>query len=401
VAAQRRIPSIALAHHADDQLELFFLRLLRGSGGEGLAGMKWCSPSPHNGKIELVRPLLDSSKDALRDYARAHGIRYREDASNACRDFQRNRVRHELIPLLKKSYQPALDKVISRAMEVTGAEAAVVSKLALGWLERDSDHGGGSPALLWSERFEKLPVAIQRRCIQFQLIRHGIALEFDLVEALRLRLGCAMNVGQRSTSTKGQVGRVTPCAPLGGGETASGAHGVTRPTLRPETGKMPDLRVRLDATGLVHLESLESAEFLSGLAGFSLKGKAGDSSFDGISIEWRLISSHGGLPKKHTPGQEVFDADRIGPRVILRHWRPGDRFQPIGMDSAIKLQDFFTNEKISRQRRRELVLAVTGNDEVFWVEGLRISERFKLTKATKRSLQWAWRRVNCDACGHA
>src|SRR5580700_4485946 len=58
-AARSKISEIALAHHADDQLELFFLRLLRGGGGEGLAGMKWRSPSPGNTKITLVRPLLD------------------------------------------------------------------------------------------------------------------------------------------------------------------------------------------------------------------------------------------------------------------------------------------------------------------------------------------------------
>src|ERR1043166_2265835 len=68
-ARQKRIRTVALAHHADDQLEHFFLRLLRGSGGKGLAGMKWRSPSPRDPRIELVRPLLDQRKSALRAYA--------------------------------------------------------------------------------------------------------------------------------------------------------------------------------------------------------------------------------------------------------------------------------------------------------------------------------------------
>ena len=67
-ALRRGIPAVALAHHADDQLELFFQRLLRGSGGEGLAGMKWQSPSPSNRQIFLVRPLLDLPKAALRKF---------------------------------------------------------------------------------------------------------------------------------------------------------------------------------------------------------------------------------------------------------------------------------------------------------------------------------------------
>ena len=133
-AAQGRIPSVALAHHADDQLELFFLRLLRGSGGEGLAGMKWRNPSPSDPSIELVHPLLDQPKAVLIEYAADQGIRYREDASNAALDFQRNRIRHELLPLLRRSYQPALDRTISRAMDIIGAEAEFAAEAAREWL---------------------------------------------------------------------------------------------------------------------------------------------------------------------------------------------------------------------------------------------------------------------------
>ncbi len=77
---------------------------------------------------------------------------------------------------------------------------------------------------------------------------------------------------------------------------------------------------------------------------------------------------------------------------MLRHWRPGDVFQPIGLKSPVKLQDLFTNAKIPRDRRHELLLAVTAGGEIFWVEGLRISENFKLTADTKRRLVWHWRR---------
>src|SRR5262249_25628214 len=77
-----KISTIALAHHADDQSELFFLRLLRGSGGEGLSGMKWRAPSPVDGDCALIRPLLDVRRIDLEAYAREHGVAFREDASN-------------------------------------------------------------------------------------------------------------------------------------------------------------------------------------------------------------------------------------------------------------------------------------------------------------------------------
>ena len=88
--------------------------------------------------------------------------------------------------------------------------------------------------------------------------------------------------------------------------------------------------------------------------------------------------------------REYFDADRIGGEIVLRHWRAGDRFQPIGLNSPVKLQDLFVNAKIPAARRRDLTLAATANGDIFWVEGLRISENFKLTPETKRRLIWRW-----------
>ena len=90
------------------------------------------------------------------------------------------------------------------------------------------------------------------------------------------------------------------------------------------------------------------------------------------------------------PGREVFDADQIGGHIILRHWRPGDRFQPIGLGSAVKLQDLFTNAKVPRDRRRGLIVAAAAGGDIFWVEGLRISGNFKVTAETRRQLVWHW-----------
>ena len=93
VARKKKIKTIAFAHHADDQVELFFLRLLRGAGGEGLGGMKWQSPSPADKTISLIRPLLDFSKAELFDFTRESKIRFRQDATNLSSDFLRNRIR--------------------------------------------------------------------------------------------------------------------------------------------------------------------------------------------------------------------------------------------------------------------------------------------------------------------
>jgi tRNA(Ile)-lysidine synthase len=376
-AAHGRIPSVALAHHADDQLELFFLRLLRGSGGEGLAGMKWRNPSPGDPEIELVHPLLDQPKAVLLGYAAEQGIRYREDTSNAVLDFQRNRIRHELLPLLRRKYQPALDRTIARVMDIVGAEAEFAGAAAgewLGQLRKGRKRGWRLEDGEWPETrredwadFDQLPVAVQRRCVQMQLLRQGVVADFELVEQLRVAADRPVSVGWAPAQGEAKAGR------------ASG-----KPVLC--------YAVR-DRSGLVHLQAAEPAEFKAGGATVELKGRAGEVEFGGARIWWRI-----GLPKaleqpQAGVGQECFDADRIGSLVRLRHWQPGDRFQPIGMGCPVRLQDFFTNQKVPRERRRRLILAATGQGEVFWVEGMRISERFKLTKRTIRRLQWRWKRL--------
>ena len=199
-AVRLNISHIALAHHADDQVELFFLRLFRGAGSEGLAGMKWRGPSPANPKIQLVRPLLECSKDSLREYAAANKIQFREDASNAWLDLQRNLIRRELLPLLKKKYQPALQRTVLRLMDILRAESELAAGIAEEWLAsgtgvsavRPRTHGQDARAT--KEVFAKLPLAIQRRCIQAQLLRYGVPADFALVERLRTSPGRPFNI---------------------------------------------------------------------------------------------------------------------------------------------------------------------------------------------------------------
>lgn len=89
---------------------------------------------------------------------------------------------------------------------------------------------------------------------------------------------------------------------------------------------------------------------------------------------------------------ECFDADAVGEEILLRHWRAGDRFEPIGLGLLAKLQDLFTNAKISAPERRERIVAARLSGELWWVEGLRIGEICKVTSRTKRWLIWRWKR---------
>jgi tRNA(Ile)-lysidine synthase len=358
-ASQRRIPSVALAHHADDQLELFFLRLLRGSGGEGLAGMKWRNPSPSSPKIELIRPLLDQPKSALKSFAAEMKIPFREDATNALLEIQRNRIRHELLPLLREKYQPALDKSVPRLMEIIGAEAECVTEIAMDWLHRARNRSTRDSQLL--SPFKGLPRAVQRRCLQLQLLRLGVAADFDLVEQLRLNADKPASVGNERNAD-------APGSPL--------RRVATR-----------------DKNGIVHLRAMESPQFKPEMVEIDLDRGAGEVVFAGVRVHWRVLTTCGNSMPRREAGREFFDAKEVGTRILLRHCQPGDRFQPIGMAAPVKLQNILTNEKILRNQRHELILGSTVEGEVFWVEGLRISERFKLNNSTSCRLQWHWKRL--------
>jgi len=341
----QKIKTIALAHHADDQVELFFLRLLRGAGGEGLAGMKWQSPSPVDKTIALVRPLLDLSKEELGEFAHENKIYFRDDATNFSSDFLRNRIRNELLPLLRKDYQPGLNRTVLRVMEITGAEAEFIGRSSERQFAQNKNQSRLTSAAA-KRNFENLPIAIQRRILQSQLAERGVVADFELIEHLRESVGKFVSVGS-------------------------------------------GLSVSRNVKGKLKLREQQSAEFNAKELEVKLSGRAGEVNFGGVKFRWSFGSGSRGRSPCQI-GREFFDADKVGEKILLRHWRAGDRFQPIGLKSAAKLQDLFTNAKIPREQRRKLIVATTAGGEIFWVEGLRISEHFKLTPGTKRQLVWSF-----------
>ena len=345
--------TIALAHHADDQVELFFLRLLRGAGGIGLGGMQWRSPSPADERVSIIRPLLDVARAELAAFAKKNRIRYREDATNLSVDFLRNRIRHELLPLLRRDYQPGLNKTVLRSMEIAGAESSLIAGLARAWLNqqafrRRGEKGGGAQSSYLATDFEKLPEAIQRQVLRLQIIELGVTPDFELVESIRQSADRPVAVSAR-------------------------------------------LSVFRDTAGCVKRHEYQTVAFDDHQVTVRLN-RPGRIEFGGAELNWRF-----GRPRKDVGeskavgGFEFFDADKTGEEIVLRHWRAGDRFRPIGLASGAKLQDLFTNAKVPRERRHQLVVAKAGAG-IFWVEGLRISEDFKLTRKTKRILIWNWRR---------
>lgn len=336
VAHQVGAKRVVLAHHADDQAELLLIRLLRGSGVSGLGGMRLQSVSPVDKKVRLVRPMLGFSRAELEGEARRRRLRWREDASNKELEPLRNRVRQLLMPRFREVAQGEVLGVLGRTMEMLRDESDFIAGELVLWRERVRELGWG-----------KVPAAIQRRLVVEQLIRAGVAPEFDLVERLRSEPGKVWSVGV-------------------------------------------DRGVLLESSGELVMKRNQRVAFREDRQQFVLAGPRGRLDFGSRSVRWRVVAKARGSDWRsyNKVGREVFDAERLGESVVLRYWVPGDRFAPIGLGASARLQDLFVSAKVPARLRRSMLVAQSAAGEIFWVEGLRIGEWGRVTQSTRRLLIW-------------
>lgn len=296
--------------------------------------MKWTSPSPADTNLRLLRPLLAETKADLLTFAKAQRLAFRTDASNASKDFLRNRLRHELLPLLAE-LQPGYAATILRTMTIARDEAEAVRT----WAGHTTLTETPSPP------FATLPVAVQRSILRPQLVVLGFPADFDLVEALRLEPGQPVMVAPGQTVTHTGNGHLSRNAPL-------------------------------------------TPAFVTGEKALSL-GRTGSAVFGSLRLRWKVQAKTGAIFQPQT-NTEHFDAEKVGPKITLRHWQRGDRFQPVGLPRSAKLQDLFVNLKVPVAERHQRLVAVASNGEIFWVQGLRMAENFRLIPTTRRRLVWTW-----------
>ena len=334
---------IAVGHHAQDQAELVLLRLIRGTGSEGLGGMRWLEPHFLDPKIALIRPFLGCSRTGIEDEAKRLQVTVRTDPTNLEPLFLRNRVRLEVLPLLL-SLNPRLVEHLGQTAELLTAESEFLQSTAADWTESRP------------EPFESLPIAVQRECLKRGLIRLGVVPDFFKIETLRLSPGKVLTLSPQL-------------------RVAHDGHGI----VIPASSTRPHRRVwRTD--GQAH----------------SLATEKGVISFCGLHVDWEVggpISPLPSLPTiPSTQGFELFDADQLGEEITLRFWQAGDRFQPIGLPEASKLQNLFINNRVSPADRQNRVVAVRSDGSIAWVEGLRMGEIAKIRAQTQRVLRWRWKR---------
>jgi len=318
---------IALGHTADDQVELFWLRLLRGAGLEGLKGM-W--PATPEG---LVRPLLAVGKAPLLAWLEREALPYRVDASNLSRTYLRNQVRLDLLPHLSQLYNPRLAQTIWRTQALLQEDERLLARDTDAVWDRVARRLAAACFALDLDRFFSLEPALQRRVLRLAVARVGaeVTLTAPQVRSLLALARSEKSGGLISLREGVQVARAGP------------ALHIMSPLPHPPRQATP-----------------------------MPPGPGEVVSPDG----WRWqMSRRPWRPGDPWPSPEVawLDPERLTPPLEARAWRPGDRFWPQGAPGPQKLQDFWVNAKIPRWLRPHLPL-VADAGQIVWVPGLRVAE---------------------------
>jgi tRNA(Ile)-lysidine synthase len=179
VARERGVRRLFLAHHADDQVETFLFNLLRGSGAAGLAGMRVVTTRVIRGvELEIVRPMLGVWREEIDRYVARHELEFREDASNDDPRHTRNRLRHEVLPLLAEHFGREVRQALWRSAEILREEDA--------FLATQPELAAAAQAELAVKELRALPLALQRRLLLAWLRGRGVA-DAGFAEVERVR----------------------------------------------------------------------------------------------------------------------------------------------------------------------------------------------------------------------
>jgi len=340
VARNLRADKVALGHTRDDQAETVLMRLIRGGGRRGLGGM-----APRRGKF--VRPLLQISRREILDYLREGGLPFKEDSTNRDLSFLRNRVRHILLPLLEKRFNPGISEVLSKEAEVWRAEDEYLETLAERAFEDILRDRGEKRIVLDIGGLLRYHIAIRRRVARLAYREvTGDLPDFEATERLL-----------RAAEEGGWVD-------LPGGVRAQRAGGV----LALRRGEVPPFRYPLAVSGRTMVREaglILEAELVGRPPPEVLKG-------DGCTayIDWRAVKGN----------------------LWVRSRLPGDRIRPFGMCGTRKVKDVLIDGKVPRLLRDKVPLVVD-EEGVLWVVGVCLSERARVGEETERVLRITARKV--------
>ncbi len=318
IVSREGFDAVAIAHNLNDNVETFIINMLRGTGISGLTGM-----SQH--RADIIRPLLFASRDEIAAFAAENGICFREDSSNAQIKYTRNRIRHKIIPEMER-VNPGVINAITDTMSHLASTSEIVEAYIGGLKEtlfRQTEEGFEAETNSLSALNPLAPHI-------YELFREfGISPKQtdDVISLMSAQTGKYIYTStHRILSDRGRI----------------------MITEKDEEGPADYLFSSLDEMRM-----------------------------SGLFADLR-ITEPDGEPLPASPLTACIDFDRLAFPVMVRNWEPGDRFMPLGMKQMKKISDFLIDLKIPVTVKEKVLLMLSG-DEVVWVMGYRIDDRFRVT----------------------
>jgi tRNA(Ile)-lysidine synthase len=382
---------IAIGHTKDDQVETILMHILRGTGITGLCGLAPCSPMAHDrqgmlatsrkrSNLLVIRPLLDITREETMNYCQEHQLDPRIDSSNLSLSFYRNRLRLQLLPLLRQ-YNPSVDQALLRLADIAREDSAFIEQQASGlWDEVARQENNAIH--LDKGQLANLPIALQRQLLRSAVIKLAgdtRDIEASHIEAVRSLLN--KPVGKRISLPHGLV-----CQ---GGYDELVIASIAKQSQLPSSCPFPPLQgeIPLKVPGETVLPGWK---VIASIAQVRMD-KGHREPFATCHSE-RSEESPGGQGKLREVISADFDLHKTGAELFVRERQPGDRFQPLGMNMPKKLQEFMVDAKIPLSWRGRVPIVCSPHYPI-WVVGLRIDDRVKITEATKEILHIEFQRL--------
>ncbi len=330
---------IAVAHHADDQAETFFINLLRGAGIRGLKGMR-----PQNGVI--IRPLLWASREQVRKYAVENHITWREDHTNVETVYLRNRIRNQLLPVFDE-LQPEARQGLYKSLEHLASENELYRALLNEKLGQIVEQEGGVQRLPYMALLSDAvgpSTGSGTSVFSFQLLFEWLrqyGFNTDQCQFIYEAIGIGIGNQYCSSTHRVVVGR--------------------------------------DDLQLFEIKENTNDEILIEIGEEEILSP--------VHLRFSKLEKNADFVIDKSPEVAQLDYDKLRFPLTLRHWQHGDRFHPLGMKSSKLLSDFFVDLKFSEFQKQNVWLLVSADGDILWVVGYRIDDRFKIVDDTKAVLE--------------
>jgi tRNA(Ile)-lysidine synthase len=352
VAGEVGASAVATGHHLDDQAETVIMRILRGSGLNGLTGILPGRPISPGSDIALVRPMLEVSRKQILSYLKERKLKWLTDETNTDTSYLRNHIRANLLPLLENQYNPAIKETLARL-----ARSALSASETL----RPVIDQAYSEYLLSASK-ESIYLDLQGLRTANSYLLYGILEKaFGFLGYSGILTSARFELMEEAVRQGRTSGRLQP----GAGLSVEFETDRLLITSEPFPDEQEAWEVEVGVPGTTEIEQ----------AGMELVSQV----LDRRDFDFELFKT------SKSSMEEALDAGKAGSDLKIRPAVPGDSFRPLGLGGTKKVSDFLTDQKVPlRSKRAQLVLTAGG--EIAWLMGQRVDGRFALGGETRRVL---------------